>query len=87
MLHANVSGMAIRSPLFLAPQPTASLSPVRAIAKHTGPAEPHGTTNSPQLAAKGLMRAVRRPGGEALSVQVQDVRNKRSGRKQRETFR
>ena len=85
MLNVNVSGMALHGPLVLAPRPTATLSPVRASVKHTDPATPHGTTIVPQLAAKGLVRAVRGPGGGALSGR--GIRNTRSGRKHWEVFR
>jgi hypothetical protein len=57
MLNGSVSGMANRAPVFLALQPTASLSPDHVVAKHTGPAEPHGTTILPRLAAKRLRRS------------------------------
>lgn len=55
--------MAIRAALFLALQPSGKLSPVREIAEQTGLPEPYLAKIVRQLAAAGLVRAFRGPGG------------------------
>lgn len=63
MLNSNASAMAIRASLFLALQPSERLCPVREIAEQTGLPEPYLAKIIRQLAAAGLVRAFRGPGG------------------------
>lgn len=63
MLNSNASAMAIRAALFLALQPSERLSPVREIAEQTGLPEAYLAKIIRQLAAAGLVRAFRGPGG------------------------
>ena len=69
MLQSTASAMAIRAALFLALQPPGTLSPVREIAKQTGLPEPYLAKIVRQLAAAGLVRAFRGPGGGVALVQ------------------
>ena len=63
MLPGNASAMAIRAALFLALQPSGTLSPVRQIAERTGLPEPYLAKIIRQLVSAGLVRAFRGPGG------------------------
>ncbi len=63
MLPGNASAMAIRAALFLALQPTGTLSPIREIAERTGLPEPYLAKIIRQLVSAGIVRAFRGPGG------------------------
>lgn len=63
MISSAGSGVAVRAALFLALQPPGTCSTVRDIAAGTGLPEPYLAKIVRQLAAAGLVRAFRGPGG------------------------
>jgi Rrf2 family iron-sulfur cluster assembly transcriptional regulator len=63
VLYSHTTELAIRAALFLALQPPGKLSPVREIARATRLPEPYLAKILQRLAAAGLVRAFRGPGG------------------------
>jgi Rrf2 family protein len=68
MINSAGSGVAVRAALFLALQPSGTCSTVRDIAAGTGLPEPYLAKIVRQLAAAGLVRAFRGPGGGVALV-------------------
>jgi Rrf2 family protein len=68
MISSAGSGVAVRAAIFLALQPPGTCSTVRDIAAGTGLPEPYLAKIVRQLAAAGLVRAFRGPGGGVALV-------------------